>query len=51
MNIPALNAVDLSTCIENYLNINVPAKAKLIIVDEYVYKVYPFSYLIKNQQY
>ena len=51
MYIPALNAVDLSFCIDNYLHIDMPNKAKLIVVDEYAYKVYPFKYLIRNEQY
>ena len=51
MYIPALDAVELNSCIENYLYINLPAKAKLIVVDDYAYKVYPFSYLLKNEQY
>ena len=51
MYIPALNAIDIDSCIENYLHFDLPNKAKLIVVEEFAYKVYPFKYLIKNEQY
>lgn len=51
LKIPALNAINVETCIENYLHTNIPQSPKVIIVDEYAYKLYPYKHLIQKEQY
>lgn len=47
LKIHALNNIDITKAVNNYIHLLCPKRREVIFIDEFAYKVYPFKYLIE----